>query len=278
MLAIGDNKRCSHCKTWKALSCFHHNKKRPDNHHDECKQCRNEYEQRPEVKKKISENKKEHARLKQVQRKRCTGCEKWKPWAEFSRRAKSVDGLCYRCKQCQSEYHKKCQSGYRRTVTKVKAWTNKAPEDMPDMPVAKYNITSRESRRKLVTGDTIYWQHVKLGKLCLGYIRRNPWKPGIWVMRIHLGTTITGRASPYVKRNLGLADDFDDDNDCLNFIQAKAIALARYAARIEPMGGDDKAPLPHDEPIGDEISPKQEAAIRRRVRRRVLQEVFGIEI
>lgn len=116
MQAVGNNKRCSSCKIWQATSCFHKNKKTPDGYHDQCKLCRKEYEQRPEVRKAISithrRNAIERRERERLDRKRCTGCKQWKLRSEFSKRSKSVDGLCYRCKQCQSEY---------RTIPEVKA-------------------------------------------------------------------------------------------------------------------------------------------------------------
>ena len=94
----------------------------------------------------------------------------------------------------------------------------------------KNDLTSRKARAKLKVQNTIYWKTLKPGKLHLGYAKRKAGEAGIWIMRTHVGKAATGRGSPYLKQNLGIADDLASD-DRLSFVQAQAKAFELHVVR-----------------------------------------------
>lgn len=96
-------------------------------------------------------------------------------------------------------------------------------------------LDTRTARLRLREQDTIYWRTLLPGQLHLGYRRRNAGTAGLWIARLHLGSD-SGQKSPYIKKNLGVADDTEDADGArvLSFAQAQAAAMAFVRKRDEP--------------------------------------------
>ena len=91
--------------------------------------------------------------------------------------------------------------------------------------VKEAKLETKAARSRLVVGEGIHWKMLQLGKLHLGYKRRRADVAGVWVARRFVGKSVD-HSSGYVKRQIGLADDFSEANGStvLSFTEAEKVA------------------------------------------------------
>ncbi|MER8972136.1 site-specific integrase [Mesorhizobium sp. M0800] len=96
-------------------------------------------------------------------------------------------------------------------------------------------LETRTARERLSSGETVHWRTLVPGKLHLGYRRRKPGMPGVWMARRYVGKTADTR-SGYLKNSLGLADDYQDGDGkgVLSFADAQRAAHAAAAQATAP--------------------------------------------
>ena len=84
-------------------------------------------------------------------------------------------------------------------------------------------LESRAARDRLKPRSEPFWRTLVPTKLHLGYRKRHTGKPGVWMVRRYQGD------GHYMKKNIGLADDYEDADGerVLSFADAQAIAQQR---------------------------------------------------
>jgi len=115
------------------------------------------------------------------------------------------------------------------------------------------DLTSRKSRSKLAVRPAIYWKTLKPGELALGCLKLKAGEPCVWIMRTYVGKD-TGKASPYVKENLGIADDYPSIEG-LSFVEAQTKAFEKHALREkQKKAGVQTGPLTVADLAGDYLA------------------------
>ncbi|MER9421443.1 site-specific integrase [Mesorhizobium sp. M0317] len=97
-------------------------------------------------------------------------------------------------------------------------------------------LETRTARERLLSGETVHWRTLVPGQLHLGYRRRKPGTPGVWMARRYVGKTADTK-SGYLKNSLGLADDYQDADGrgVLSFADAQRAAHATAEQAATPV-------------------------------------------
>jgi hypothetical protein len=72
--------------------------------------------------------------------KNCSVCKQEKPFAEFNKSAKTVDGYTYRCKPCQSVYYKGYNASRKAAKQQVEVQSKVCRECGLEKPMSQFGI------------------------------------------------------------------------------------------------------------------------------------------